>query len=348
MKKLNLSALATSNNLIQEENIKNDISTNIEWEKKLSLKSINTKDVNLEIKTDLNLSSQNKKLTLKDLNIKVDLSKNVDEDIDEINEIETSENNNLNEQLEFQETIQHKLKIALKTNKQTQENQAIEESNKQQELENELVKKQELKIQDSETNLSLQTQTTNEIFSNYIPSTKKQEDLNVNQTEKNFVKTQEEKEVEIKKVEKIEIKKVQTKKQDFKIIKNLIIKLNSLNLKLVLNLTKFKFYVKNLFKINLKNLKIIEKTKNKKVYIPVTVWFLWVFWVAIFMFQQNNIQTYQIKSNVQEIQKISTGIINQEVKNDNVNINKVNTIDNNTKSHKIKKELKEFLLKNQK
>lgn len=348
MKKLNLSALATSNNLIQEENIKNDISTNIEWEKKLSLKSINTKDVNLEIKTDLNLSSQNKKLTLKDLNIKVDLSKNVDEDIDEINEIETSENNNLNEQLDFQETIQHKLKIALKTNKQTQENQAIEESNKQQELENELVKKQELKIQDSETNLSLQTQTTNEIFSNYIPSTKKQEDLNVNQTEKNFVKTQEEKEVEIKKVEKIEIKKVQTKKQDFKIIKNLIIKLNSLNLKLVLNLTKFKFYVKNLFKINLKNLKIIEKTKNKKVYIPVTVWFLWVFWVAIFMFQQNNIQTYQIKSNVQEIQKISTGIINQEVKNDNVNINKVNTIDNNTKSHKIKKELKEFLLKNQK
>lgn len=66
------------------------------------------------------------------------------------------------------------------------------------------------------------------------------------------------------------------------------------------------------------------------------------------MFQQNNFQTYQIKSNVQEIQKISTGMINQELNDDNVNINKINTIDNNIKSHKIKKELKEFLLKNQK
>lgn len=355
MKKLNLSALS-NNNWDKDNNI--ELNDNSQLNTNNDLIKIKSSDT-LKVPTKINNPSilpKSKKLTLKDLNIKVEESKDLNEDIilqekkdDEVI-LDVEKDSVIDNQVNWKTS----LFLSINNKKEEIEKEKLDNSN--------LIKTQELKIQDSETNLKLQTEITNEIFSNYVPSTKKVEEVEKqNSTKQEKIVSVENIKIEENTQIKAEIIKKDKKSIDLKpfLLKTRNI-LNKYKNELFLKIENFKINIKSFFNKNknisnknssnlkLKITKIIEKTKNKKIYIPVSLWFIWIFSIWIFLFQANSINSNQIKSNVQENQQISTWIINNEINNNNVNINKVNTIDNNTKSHKINKELKEFLIKNQK
>lgn len=342
MKKLNLSALV-NNNLISDENIvKIDENQVVE-------QFSNDKIVKKTQEPLIQNLSQSKKLTLKDLNINIDSSKKVDLNLSEnakkVEDVIVENEEKLqNVQLNSDLIVQPKLKFSLankendnfevKTEVKNEKIDKIKENNNDIEI---LTIKQELKIQDSETNLNLQIENNNEIFSNYIPSTKKQED----DIKKSEI-------VNNKKSQEIILEKISLEKPKVKELKDLKEKKNSINLKSLF--LKYKPNFNKYFKYNLK-LKltnIFQNIKNKKIYIPITLSFLLVFWFGGFLLNKNFIDSSNIKWNIQEIENTKTGIINENENKNKVNINNFNTIDNNIKSHKIQNELKEFLLKNQK